>query len=155
MNLLAILVALLFLYSLVSSRLEKTVLTTPIVFTVGGMLALLCMPGLRHRQGGLEVLLRLAEVGLVLLLFTEASRTDLKLLKSSQNLPVRLLSIGMLLTILLGAICAKVVFHLHRGSRHSGCHPGSNRRRTWASNRREPPRACTDQPGPKRGSRTQ
>jgi NhaP-type Na+/H+ or K+/H+ antiporter len=110
MSLLAILVALLFLYSLVSNRLERTVLTAPIVFTTAGMLVLLCMPGLRHRQGSLEVLLRLAEVGLVLLLFTEASRTDLKLLKSSQNLPVRLLSIGMLLTILLGAICAKVVF---------------------------------------------
>ena len=110
MDLLAILVILLFLYSLVSSRLERTVLTAPIVFTTAGMLVLLCLPKLRNLQGSLEVLLRLAEVGLVLLLFTEASRTDLKLLKSIENLPVRLLSIGMLLTILLGAICAKVVF---------------------------------------------
>ena len=110
MDLLAILVVVLFLYSLVSSRLERTVLTAPIVFTTAGMLVLLCMPELRNRQGSLEVLLRLAEVGLVLLLFTEASRTDLKLLKSIENLPVRLLTIGMLLTILLGAICAKAVF---------------------------------------------
>ena len=110
MDLLAILAALLFLYSLVSGRLERTVLTAPIVFTTAGMMVLLCLPKLRNLQGSLEVLLRLAEVGLVLLLFTEASRTDLKLLKITEKLPLRLLSIGMLLTILLGAICAKVIF---------------------------------------------
>jgi sodium/hydrogen antiporter len=110
MHLLAVLVILLFLYSLVSSWLERTVLTAPIVFTTAGILVLLCMPEVRNRQGSLEVLLRLAEVGLVLLLFTEASRTDLKLLKSIKNVPVRLLTIGLLLTILLGAVCAKAVF---------------------------------------------
>ena len=54
--------------------------------------------------------LRVAEVGLVLLLFTDASRTDLHVLKSIRNLPVRLLSTGMLLTILLGALAALAVF---------------------------------------------
>ena len=54
--------------------------------------------------------LRLAEIGLVLLLFTDASRTELDILRSIGNLPVRLLSIGMLLTIAFGAVVARLVF---------------------------------------------
>ena len=49
-------------------------------------------------------------IGLVLLLFTDASRTDLGVLKNIRNLPARLLSTGMLLTLLLGALGALVVF---------------------------------------------
>ena len=46
----------------------------------------------------------------MLLLFTDASRTDLQVLQNIRNLPARLLSTGMLLTILLGALAALVVF---------------------------------------------
>jgi NhaP-type Na+/H+ or K+/H+ antiporter len=110
MTLLAIFLGLVFLYSLVSALLEKTVLTSPILFTTAGMLVLLCLPELRDRRANLEVFLRVAELGLVLLLFTDASRTDLQVLKSIRNLPARLLSTGMLLTILLGALAALAVF---------------------------------------------
>jgi NhaP-type Na+/H+ or K+/H+ antiporter len=72
--------------------------------------AFLCLPGLRDRPANLELLLQVAEVGLVLLLFTDASRTDLQVLKNIRNLPVRLLSTGMLLTILLGALGALAIF---------------------------------------------
>ena len=57
-----------------------------------------------------NVFLRLAEIGLVLLLFTDASRTDLSVLRKVGTLPGRLLSTGMLLTVLLGAIVARLVF---------------------------------------------
>ncbi len=57
-----------------------------------------------------EIFLGLAEVGLVMLLFTDASRTDLNILRSIRNLPARLLSSGLLLTILLGAVVARLVF---------------------------------------------
>ena len=110
MTLLAIFITLIFLYSLISSRLEQTIVTAPILFTVAGMLVLFCMPELRQREANLEVFLRVAEVGLVLLLFTDASRTDLRVLKTIRNLPIRLLSAGMLLTIALGALGALVVF---------------------------------------------
>ena len=49
MSLLAIFVALVFLHSLVSRRLERTVLTAPIVFTTAGMLVPLFLPELRDR----------------------------------------------------------------------------------------------------------
>lgn len=110
MILIAIFVALVFLYSLVSKRLERTVLTAPIVFTAAGMLMFLVLTELREWQGNPQLFLRLAEVGLVLILFTDASRIDLQILRSIQNLPVRLLSAGMLLTILLGLLAALVVF---------------------------------------------
>lgn len=107
--LIAIFIGLLFAYSLVSARLEKTVLTAPIVFTLAGVAVFPAM----GPAGGLMnagAFLTLAEIGLVLLLFTDASRTDLKELHDIRKLPARLLSVGMLLTILLGAVAAKLVF---------------------------------------------
>ena len=110
MTLLAIFIALVFLHSLISGRLERTVVTAPIVFTAAGMLVLLLLPELRERKSNPEVFLRVAEAGLVLLLFTDASHTNLQVLKSIRNMPARLLSAGMLLTILLGTLAAMVVF---------------------------------------------
>ena len=46
----------------------------------------------------------------MLLLFTDASRTDLNVLRRISNLPARLLSVGMLLTILFGLIAARLLF---------------------------------------------
>ncbi|RPH74715.1 sodium:proton exchanger [bacterium] len=99
-----------FLYSLASRRLERTVITAPIIFTFAGMLLVIAMPELHEMDVERESLLKLAELGLVMLLFTDASHIDLKSLRSRERLPLRLLSIGMLLTILLGALAAGVVF---------------------------------------------
>ncbi len=107
MSLIAVFVLLVFAYSLVSRRLEQTALTAPIVFTGAGMLIFHAL-GLPAWERAL--LLRLAEGGLVLILFTDASRTDLRILRGIRNLPTRLLSTGMLLTILLGALAALLVF---------------------------------------------
>jgi len=97
-------------YALVSRRLETTFITAPIVFTVAGMLMFPKLPAILEMGFNANIFLRLAEIGLVLLLFTDASRTDFKLLRTVGNLPMRLLSGGMLLTILLGAIAARLVF---------------------------------------------
>ena len=57
-----------------------------------------CTPELRSRgASNLELFLHLAEGGLLLLLFTDASRTDLRVLKNIRALPVRLLSAAMVL----------------------------------------------------------
>jgi len=109
-SLVAIFVALVFFHSLVSARLERTVVTAPIVFTAAGMLAFAARPELWDRQIGHGAFLRVAEIGLVLLLFTDASRTDLRMLRDIRNLQARLLSIGMSLTILLGVVAALLVF---------------------------------------------
>lgn len=110
MALIAIYFTLIFLYSLVSKRLERTAITAPIFFTAAGGVALLLIPELRGRDYNFKLLLQAAEIGLVLLLFTDASKTDLAILKSIRALPLRLLSTGMLLTIVLGALAAMGVF---------------------------------------------
>lgn len=110
MGLLAVFVALLFFYSLVSGRLERTIVTAPIVFAAAGMLVGSASPVLLGAAFDADAFLRLAEIGLVLLLFTDASRTDLNVLRSIRSLPMRLLSAGMLLTIVLGAGAALGVF---------------------------------------------
>ena len=102
-------IALVFVYSLVSRRLQRTMITGPIVFTAAGAL-LAFSPEIKteialDRKG----LLLVAELGLVMTLFTDASRIGLQMLKGQANLPLRLLSTGMLLTMVLGALCAMVV----------------------------------------------
>src|SRR3954462_8393515 len=103
---LVIFVALLFLFSLVSRRLERTIITAPIVFTIAGMLIFPLLSPMQTSRISASIFLNLAEIGLVLLLFTDASRTDLGVLRTIRNLPGRLLSIGLLLTIVLGAVAA-------------------------------------------------
>ena len=110
MTSLAVFVSLFFLYSLVSRRLELTIVTAPIMFTTAGMLMLPALPAILRFGVNTSVLSWLAETGLVLLLFTDASRTDMATLRSIGNLAVRLLSVGLLLTILLGSVAARLVF---------------------------------------------
>src|SRR4051812_31424511 len=109
MSLIAIFIALIFLHSLVAARLERSVVTAPIMFTAAGALALFSLPESPDREGGQHFFLSIAELGLVLLLFSDAYRTDLRVLRSFRSLPVRLLSSGMLLTILLGLLWALAV----------------------------------------------
>jgi NhaP-type Na+/H+ or K+/H+ antiporter len=105
----AVFLSLLFLYSLVSRRLDQTVFTAPIIFTLAGIFLALVFPPFLQTAANMEtgVSLHLAELGLVFLLFTD---TELDGLQSAGNLPFRLLSVGMLLTILLGATTAWAVF---------------------------------------------
>jgi len=106
----AIFVSLLFVYALLSRRASQTPLTAPILFTAAGMVMSRSWVQIAAAGVTSNVFLRLAEVGLVLLLFTDASRTDLTVLRSIRTLPARLLSTGMLLTIFLGGIVARLVF---------------------------------------------
>ena len=105
----AVFLAVLFLYSLVSRRLDQTVVTAPIIFTLAGIFVSFLFPAFLQPPAnmGVELFLHLAELGLVFLLFTD---TELNGLRSAGTLPFRLLSVGMLLTILLGAVTAWVVF---------------------------------------------
>jgi len=110
MTLLAIFVALVFVVSLVSRRLEGSVISKPIIFTVAGALSALAPAAELEMKLERDVVLRIAELGLVMLLFTDATRIDLRRLRRNESLPLRLLSSGMLLSIGLGAACAMVFF---------------------------------------------
>ena len=110
MFLLTIFLLLVFGYSLVSRRLEHTVVTAPILFTAAGALLVVLPETERALLLDRKVLLLIAEVGLVMTLFTDASRIRRQALRGDRNLPVRLLTTGMLLTIALGAAAAMVCF---------------------------------------------
>jgi NhaP-type Na+/H+ or K+/H+ antiporter len=110
MVLLAVFVSLFFFFSLVSGRLQRTIFTPPIIFTAAGMLMFRARPSILKAGFNASVFLGLAEVGLVLLLFTDASQTKLGNLRRIGSLAARLLTVGMLLTIALGALFALLVF---------------------------------------------
>ena len=93
-------------YAVISRRLEASVFTLPMVFTLFGWLI---------GQGGIElvpmaaeheVIQLFAEITLVLVLFSDASRVKLRELMQNYALPARMLLIGMPLTILLGTLVA-------------------------------------------------
>lgn len=110
MPLFIIFIVLVFLYVIISGRLERTVITAPILFSLAGILILTFFPKLLEHGTGISNFLLLAEVGLVMTLFTDATQVNLKILRSNSYLPIRLLGIGMLLTILLGAVAALLIF---------------------------------------------
>jgi sodium/hydrogen antiporter len=110
MILAVIFILLIFFYSIISRVLGRTIITGPILFTTAGILVPVFLPVSLEIEENLKVLLFVAEMGLVLLLFTDASRIRLKELLSIRQLPARLLSIGMLLTIFLGAVAALAAF---------------------------------------------
>jgi NhaP-type Na+/H+ or K+/H+ antiporter len=102
-------------YGLVSGRLDGTPVTAPMVFVAAGIAA-----GAAGTFGiGVEenrVLVpetprHVAELALVLLLFTDAARIDVGKLRSSSSLPLRLLAVGLPLTIVLGGLVALGLFH--------------------------------------------
>lgn len=91
-------------FGLVSGRAQRSILTMPMAFVFFGYVI---------GEGGLHwvsfpmdegPIHLLAEITLVVVLFTDAARIDLKLLRRQHDLPVRLLSFGMPLTLILGTV---------------------------------------------------
>lgn len=91
-------------FGLVSKRIQKTPLTAPMAFVVFGLLV--GPRGLDLFDLGMEApaVRLLAELTLVLVLFTDAARIDLTRLRREHNIPVRLLGIGLPLTIVAGLL---------------------------------------------------
>jgi len=106
---LLVLAAVVFVFSLVSRRLEGTVLTAPLVFVAAGVI--LGPAGLNLAEFALDdhSVLLLGEIALAIVLFTDAARINLSVLRQNEELPLRLLGIGMPLTIALGTAVAALV----------------------------------------------
>lgn len=104
----AILASVLFVYSLISSRLSGWAITAPMFFVAAGVLFgpdALGFFDLTLDGSGLI----LAEIALVIVLFADAARINLRALGGDRNLPLRLLGIGMPLTIGLGVLAGAVL----------------------------------------------
>ncbi len=94
------------LFGLVSKKIEGTIITAPMVFAAFGLLIGEAVFGLANLDFGHGFIHGLAEVTLILVLFSDAARIDLRQLRRDHNLPVRMLLIGMPLTIVVGTLVA-------------------------------------------------
>ncbi len=99
---LAILALFILVYSSVAGRVERTWVSGPIVFTIFGLLIGPVGLDLITFKADREALSTLAELTLALVLFIDAADADMGVLRKTKALPVRLLLIGLPLTILLG-----------------------------------------------------
>ena len=92
--------AAIFIWGAVSARLERADLTAPIVFTAMG--AALYGWGLVHPSSAPEALKPLVEITLVWVLFSDAARVRVQDLRRDLGGVLRLLAIGLPLTVLAG-----------------------------------------------------
>lgn len=97
-------------FGLVSARAERSMITPPMAFVCFGYLVSQEALGLIRFSFDGELVRLVAELALILILFTDASRIDLRLLWKEHHLPVRLLAIGLPLTVVAGATVAVVLF---------------------------------------------
>jgi NhaP-type Na+/H+ or K+/H+ antiporter len=94
----------------VSRRLTGTPVTPEMVFVAVGLLVGPELLGAIDIRGSSATVRALAEATLALVLFCDASRIDLKHLRTEIAVPVRLLGIGLPLSIVLGALAAVASF---------------------------------------------
>ena len=110
---LLILAAGLLSFGLISQRIERLALTAPMLFLLlgvasGPLLFDWSAPALE--SSALKII---AELTLALILFTDASQVQRSHLVKFENLPIRLLGIGLPLTMLAGAAIAFILYPGH------------------------------------------
>src|SRR6202161_2548888 len=108
---LALVAGIVFLWGTLSARLERFDVTAPIIFVLAGLLLThgpLAPLGFAPSH---ELVKALAEITQVLVLFSDASRVRVRDLRSDAGLCLRLLGIGLPLTIGLGVLLALALFH--------------------------------------------
>lgn len=109
-QILAVIAAFAFLYSLVASKLERTPINGALVYVVCG---LVCGPSvLRIVDFNLdgEGIKTLAELTLAVVLFSDSANANLGVLRRVEQLPIRLLLLGLPLTIALGFGVGYLIF---------------------------------------------
>jgi NhaP-type Na+/H+ or K+/H+ antiporter len=106
----AIIVGGLFCYALISGQLSGTIITGPLVFIIFGFVIGAGGFNIAKVDVGHSAIHLIAEFTLILVLFIDASRIELKTVRRDHNLPARMLIIGLPLTIVAGAIIASLMF---------------------------------------------
>lgn len=99
---LALIAGAILVFSSVAGRVEKSWLSGPIVFILFGFLIGPRVLDLLSLQMQRETLKILVELTLALVLFNDAAGADLKTLRREAIIPMRMLGIGLPLTLLLG-----------------------------------------------------
>jgi NhaP-type Na+/H+ or K+/H+ antiporter len=106
---LAIVTALIFAWGALSAKLQRFDVTAPITFVIAGVVLTHGVLSPLGFTPAPETVKALAEITLVLVLFSDASRVGLRDLRHDMGLCVRLLAVGLPLTIGLGTLLALVL----------------------------------------------
>jgi sodium/hydrogen antiporter len=99
-----------FIYSLIAKRIEKTVISGPFLTIIAGILIGPLVLNLVNMKMGIEGYKIIAELALALVLFNDAANTNIRELIKNVSVPVRLLLIGLPLTIVLGMLSGFILF---------------------------------------------
>jgi NhaP-type Na+/H+ or K+/H+ antiporter len=110
MTALAVIAACVLIWGLVSARLERWDISGPIAFMVLGLVVTHGPTAMIHFSLHSTTIRSIAEVTLALVLFADASRVNVRALRAGAAIPVRLLAIGLLLTIVAGAAAAELLY---------------------------------------------
>ncbi|HSK91564.1 MAG TPA: cation:proton antiporter [Euzebyales bacterium] len=97
-------------YAAVSARLRSTAVTQAMVFVALGLLIGNRALGVVDVEASNRVVRILAEATLTVVLFTDALGVDLAKLRRASDVPIRLLGIGLPLTIAAGTVAGLVLF---------------------------------------------
>ena len=138
----AIIASVILAWSAFSRPLDRRGITSALVFTAAGFVAARTLLGLIDVTLESAVAERVAEVTLVLLLFSDAARLDLGALRHELGWPSRLLLIGLPLTMLAGfgvGVLASPAWRSPRCSCSRRCSARPTRRSASASS---PTRRC-------------
>ena len=98
------------IYSIFAARIERTRISGPIIFVLFGVIVSRIGLDFLPIKPDAEMLSIFAELTLALMLFTDDAGADLKVLRQTERLPIRLLAFGLPLTILLGAGFGFLIF---------------------------------------------
>ena len=101
---------LVFAFGLVSALADRSPVTAPMVFVTVGIAAGPLGVALLTVDAASEAVQVIAEITLVLILFSAASTIDLRRLKSEYPIPLRLLGLGLPLMMVLGTLVAAWLF---------------------------------------------
>ncbi|MEM7252937.1 MAG: cation:proton antiporter [Pseudomonadota bacterium] len=105
----AILAGSFFLYALLSGRLERTPLTAPLLFATFGLVGggVFDWVDINVQHSAIHII---AELTLILILFSDAARINLGDVRADHNLPTRMLVLGLPLAIGAGLLVALLLF---------------------------------------------
>ena len=97
-------------YSLVAGRFERSIISGPMVFVIAGFIMGPFVLGWLQDDVSRSGLRVFADLTLALVLFCDASSSDLSVLKRSAAIPSRMLLLGLPGVILLGVVVGAILF---------------------------------------------
>lgn len=106
----SLIAAIILLYGCVAKRIERSCISGPLIFITAGYIFGPHGFGILTFNTSTDTIRVLAELTLAVVLFNDATGIGVKPLRQHPQIPTRTLLFGLPITLLLGAVCAKLIF---------------------------------------------